>query len=97
MLGANQIGFHSFENTQHFASACCRLLGYVYYFDPYGRLVLNVDGNEVILTSIHKGLDLPYLYSLFHKKEFQKLTVGWKQKFDGKTIFAGQFYSLNKN
>ena len=58
MLGANQIGFHSFEHSKSFVSACCRMLGYVSYIDQYGRLILNVDSNEIIITSIHKGLDL---------------------------------------
>jgi trehalose 6-phosphate synthase/phosphatase len=89
VLGANQIGFHTYESSSNFLSSCCRILGFNYYTNRYGRLCLNVDGNEVCITSIHKGVDIVRLYAICDKPEFVKNVENWRVKFGKRTVIGG--------
>jgi trehalose 6-phosphate synthase/phosphatase len=94
VLGANQIGFHTNESSANFLSSCCRILGFNYYPNRYGRMCLNVDGNEVCITSIHKGVDIARLYAICDKPDFLFKVSQWTVKF-GDRIVVGGIRSLN--
>jgi trehalose 6-phosphate synthase/phosphatase len=89
VLGANQIGFHTYESSTNFLSGCCRLLGFNYYTNRYGRLCLNVHGNEVCITSIHKGLDVDRVYQICSGPNFVSNIEKWPARFGERIVVGG--------
>eukprot|EP01034_Spumella_vulgaris_P031664 gene31664-39115_t len=90
VLGANQIGFHTHESAGNFMTATCRILGFNYYPNHHGKLCINVDGNEVcVTTAIHKGVDIVKLYEICDHPQFIDDVKRWRKKFGERTVISG--------
>ncbi|CAM9119306.1 unnamed protein product [Ectocarpus fasciculatus] len=58
MLGADQVGFHRFSDSQHFMTSCRRLLGLTHVHNQETGLIQIVHGAKpTILTARHAGVD----------------------------------------
>ncbi|CAN0397524.1 unnamed protein product, partial [Ectocarpus sp. 12 AP-2014] len=58
MLGADQVGFHRFSDSQHFMTSCRRLLGLTHLHSQETGLIQIVHGAKpTILTARHAGVD----------------------------------------
>ncbi len=94
MLAADQIGFQLSTYARHFMSTCCRLLGNNYYLNELGQSVINVEGREVVVSSMHMGVDLPRLQQMCAAEGFVSKVGQWRERFRGKTIVAGNAHFL---
>ncbi len=90
MLAADQIGFHLNVYSRQFVATCCSLLGHNYYRNEFGQSVLDVAGREVLISSMHMGVDLPRLQQLCAAEGFVSRVGQWRDRFRGKTIVAGE-------
>jgi len=92
MLNADQVGFHLFEYARHFLTCCRRLLGLAYGMipDTHGgyNLCVETGGRNVMVTSIHAGVEPPIINQLLHHRVTIEKANAIQQQFKGKTVFA---------
>ncbi len=55
---------------------------------------MDVDGREVSLTCIHRGVDLPPIMDICKESSFHYQVAQWRQRFAGKTLVTGIVDSL---
>lgn len=75
LLGADLIGFHTYEYARHFLSSVLRLLGLEHEFGT-----LNVDYRMVKVENFPMGIDVRAMEGLLMNPATQKDIQDWKQK-----------------
>jgi trehalose 6-phosphate synthase/phosphatase len=88
VLSANQIDFQVYEYCSNFTTSCCRILGYSYYINQFGMIIINAEGHEVAVSSVHKGVDAQRLYDICDKSRFLDEVKKWRERYQHKTIVA---------
>uniref|UniRef100_A0A7S0CN27 Trehalose-phosphatase n=1 Tax=Proboscia inermis TaxID=420281 RepID=A0A7S0CN27_9STRA len=92
MLNADQVGFHLFEYARHFLTCCRRLLGLTYGMIPdlngSHSLAIENNGRQVVVTSIHAGVEPPILNQFLCQTSTVEKTYEIRKQFAGKVIFC---------
>lgn len=90
MLNADQVGFHLFEYSRHFLTACRRLLGLNYGMIPDASgghtLAIDTNGRHVAVTSIHAGVEPPVLNQILTHSSTLEKCAQIRRRFDGMHI-----------
>jgi trehalose 6-phosphate synthase/phosphatase len=90
MLNADQVGFHLFEYSRHFLTACRRLLGLNYGMVPDASgghtLAIDTNGRHVAVTSIHAGVEPPVLNQILTHSSTLEKCAQIRRRFDGMHI-----------
>jgi len=89
MLVADQIGFHVYEYSRHFLTACVRILGLTYDCDGNGHTAVQYNGRAVAVTSIHAGVDPDIFEEVLMEEPVQAEIARMRQHFHGKFVFTG--------
>jgi trehalose 6-phosphate synthase/phosphatase len=93
MLNADQVGFHLFEYARHFLTSCRRLLGLNYGMIPDSSgghtLAIDLNGRNVVVTSIHAGVEPPVLHQILQHPLTVEKVNSIRTQYEGKTIFCG--------
>lgn len=88
LLNADQVGFHLYEYARHFLTACRRLLGYGYGMNASGVVTLHANNQEIAITCLHVGVDVPNIHEAMKSDVFVKEYLHWRKKFGDKTVVA---------
>ncbi|KAI8148422.1 glycosyltransferase family 20-domain-containing protein [Fennellomyces sp. T-0311] len=85
MLGANLVGFQTYNYARHFSSNCTRILGYEY--TPAG-----IDANGVMVRlGVHPiGIDVKRVRHNCHRPGVQPKMYAMVEKYRGKKILVGR-------
>jgi trehalose 6-phosphate synthase/phosphatase len=70
ILLCDVIGFHVFQFSRNFLTACKRNFGIFYEIKFRGFITLNYLGRYIIIRVMHAGVDLDYIKSISKTKEF---------------------------
>jgi trehalose 6-phosphate synthase/phosphatase len=93
MLNADQVGFHLFEYARHFLTSCRRLLGLHYGMIPDTSgghtLAIDINGRNVVVTSIHAGVEPPVLNQILSHPTTLDKAESIRGRYEGKTILCG--------
>lgn len=81
LLGADQIGFHTFQYLRHFRSAVLRMLG----MDSEATRI-RVDGHTAHLGVYPIGINAPRFRGALDSPEFHRETAELRQSFGGKRV-----------
>lgn len=89
MLVADQIGFHVYEYSRHFLTACVRLLGLNHECNSAGFTEVTYNGRQVAIISIHAGVDPATIEDVLKIDSVQADIVSLKERFKDKFVFTG--------
>jgi trehalose 6-phosphate synthase/phosphatase len=78
ILGADLIGFHTYEYTRHFLSSVLRLLGYEHEFGT-----INIDNRIVKVENFPMGIDVDYIEELLDMPLIQKEIGNLREDYEG--------------
>lgn len=79
ILGADLIGFHTYDYTRHFLSSCRRVLGIE---NQYGTITY--DGRMIQTDAFPLGIDYDLYSSMAHRSDVKKMANGYiYEKFNG--------------
>ncbi|MFC1557729.1 bifunctional alpha,alpha-trehalose-phosphate synthase (UDP-forming)/trehalose-phosphatase [candidate division KSB1 bacterium] len=81
LLGADLIGFHTYDYVRHFSSAVFRLLGYE---SEFGQL--NIENRIILIDSFPMGIDYEKFSTAHGKKKTKNEITKIKQKIGDKKI-----------
>ena len=88
ILLCDVIGFHVFQFARNFLTACKRLFGIFYEIKIGGFITLNYLGRHILIRIMHAGIDLDYIKSTIHKKEFSTHLENFKSMIGDKFCFV---------
>lgn len=84
LLGADLIGFHTFEYMRHFTSAVYRILGHECDLGEY-----EINGRAVQVDAFPMGINFEKFYQAAHSVEVQEQVGHFREKFgDSKLILS---------
>jgi trehalose 6-phosphate synthase/phosphatase len=79
VLGADLIGFHTYEYARHFLSSVLRILGHEHEFG-----FINIDNRTVKVENFPMGIDIKHIERLLDKPSIKKEIVNFRQDFEMK-------------
>lgn len=83
MLGADLLGFHTFDDVRHFISSATRIIG------VHNRASqLEVDGRAVFAEPFPMGTDSHRFSSLTEEESVKKRIADLKENFEGQTLMV---------
>jgi len=89
ILGADLIGFHSYNHARHFLNTCRRLLGLKYQSRRGGMLSVNYMDRSVGAIIMHVGIDRDYIAHRQATEESRRNEAMLRQRHSGKTLIVG--------
>jgi len=88
-LGADTLGFHTFDHARHFISSCRRFLGLQIHSIQGGRLVVEFQGRAVVIVISHVGVEKELLDTALNSPACIERIQTIKSNYQGKLIITG--------
>jgi len=89
ILGADMLGYHSYNHARHFLNTCKRLLGLKRQSRRGGMLAVEHEGRSVGAIIIHVGIDSGYLDYRLGTEEAKCHEALLRSKYSNRTILVG--------
>uniref|UniRef100_A0A7S2RGB1 CBM20 domain-containing protein n=1 Tax=Mucochytrium quahogii TaxID=96639 RepID=A0A7S2RGB1_9STRA len=89
MLGANVVGFHTFDHARHFITSCKRFLGLHFHSQQGGRLVVEHMDRAVLIAISHVGIEKHSLDAAIVSRHAQREAESIRDHHRGKAIIVG--------
>lgn len=88
MLGADILGFHTFDHARHFLTSCKRFLGVQYHSRKGGTLMVDYNGRPVLIVVSHVGVEPKLLNTHINSSTVRHLKLALKDSFGGKMVIG---------
>jgi len=88
MLGADVVGFHTFDHARHFITSCKRFLGLQFHSQQGGRLVVDYMSRAVLVAISHVGIERHQLDTAVLSRRGQNEATKIREMYRGKTIIV---------
>jgi trehalose-6-phosphate synthase/trehalose-6-phosphatase len=88
VLGANVVGFHTFDHARHFITSCKRFLGLQFHSQQGGRLVVDHMDRSVLIAISHVGIERGLLENACASRQCAAAELAIRQKYKGKVIIV---------
>ncbi|GBG33124.1 Alpha,alpha-trehalose-phosphate synthase UDP-forming [Hondaea fermentalgiana] len=88
MLGADVVGFHTFDHARHFITSCKRFLGLQFHSQKGGRLVVDHMDRAVLVAISHVGVEKHLLDSAVLSRKGQEGAGTIRNAHRGKTVIV---------
>eukprot|EP00939_MAST-03C_sp_MAST-3C-sp1_P000526 g526.t1 len=89
VLGADLVGFHSYNHARHLINTCKRLIGVKHQSRRGGMLAMDYQGRSIGAIIIHVGIDAGYIAHRQSTEEAKQNEAILRKRHAGKTIVVG--------
>jgi len=88
VLGADIVGFHTFDHARHFITSCKRFLGLQFHSQPGGRLVVDHCERAVLMAISHVGIERRMLDNAIFSRRSESMVAKFESEHQHKIVIV---------